>query len=161
MPLRVWWAKASMSKGRRAISRRASGRGPVHVALAGLAALLGCAPASPPGRFDAVVQIVTDPLRVDHLGVHGHVRPTSPRIDARARGAVVFDHAFAPSPWTAPSMGFVFTEAWPSRRRAGELRRSGEGRIVLVHGREAFLVRDPHARSPLRLVGALADLEES
>ncbi len=82
--------------------------------------------------------IVVDTLRADHLGVYGYARPTSPHIDAFAARSVVFERAFAPSSWTAPSMGSMFTGEWPSRHRAGELKRSDEGRIVLENGRKVF-----------------------
>ncbi len=50
-----------------------------------------------------IVLISVDTLRADHLGLYGYGRPTSPRLDAWARGAVVFEEAVAPAPWTLPS----------------------------------------------------------
>src|SRR5262245_41016217 len=60
--------------------------------------------------------IVVDTLRADHLGCYGHRRPTSPQIDARlaALGAVV-EQAYAPAPWTIPSMMALFTGRTPGR----------------------------------------------
>ncbi len=50
-----------------------------------------------------LVLISVDTLRADRLGVYGYPRPTSPRIDAWARNAVVFETTVAPAPWTLPS----------------------------------------------------------
>jgi arylsulfatase A-like enzyme len=50
-----------------------------------------------------VVLISLDTLRPQRLGVYGNEPEVSPRLDALARDAVVFDQALAPSPWTLPS----------------------------------------------------------
>ena len=50
-----------------------------------------------------VVLISIDTLRPDRLGVYGNGPDVSPRIDAFAKDAVVFDQALALSPWTLPS----------------------------------------------------------
>ena len=50
-----------------------------------------------------VVLISIDTLRPDRLGVYGNAPDVSPRIDALAKDAVVFDQALALSPWTLPS----------------------------------------------------------
>lgn len=59
--------------------------------------------------------IVVDTLRADHLSCYGHVRNTSPNIDALARRGVLFERAFAQSSWTCPSMVSLMT----GRRGAG------------------------------------------
>ncbi len=73
------------------------------------------------GRFDQahedVILIVVDTLRADHLGVYGSGRSTSPRIDALARRATVFDAAWSAAPWTLPSMMSIMTSRWPSSHR--------------------------------------------
>ncbi len=84
-------------------------------ALLALGALAACAPAPP----RSVVLIVVDTLRADHLGLYGYGRDTSPRLDALARDAAIFDHAFASSPWTLPSFGSLFTGRLPAEHRAG------------------------------------------
>lgn len=50
-----------------------------------------------------VVVIVVDTLRADHLGCYGYGRDTSPNLDAFAKGAVVFERAFANAIPTHPS----------------------------------------------------------
>jgi arylsulfatase A-like enzyme len=50
-----------------------------------------------------IVLISLDTLRPGRLGVYGNTPETSPRLDALAKDAVVFDQALAPSPWTLPS----------------------------------------------------------
>ncbi len=81
----------------------------------GAVALLSCAPAPP----RSVVLIVVDTLRADHLGLYRHDRETSPVLDALGREAVVFDNAFATSPWTLPSFGSLFTGRPPAEHLAG------------------------------------------
>ncbi|MCZ6782824.1 MAG: sulfatase [Proteobacteria bacterium] len=60
-----------------------------------------------------IVIYLIDTLRRDRLGVYGYPRPTSPNIDALARDAVVFDNAYAPAPWTLPSIASLMTATYP------------------------------------------------
>jgi hypothetical protein len=53
--------------------------------------------------------ISVDALRADHLGSYGYQRPTTPRIDALAKDAVVFEHAYAPTPHTSYSVTSLMT----------------------------------------------------
>lgn len=82
----------------------------------------GAAPAAPgpgaPGGRPNVVVYVIDTLRADHLGCYGYGRPTSPRIDAFARSALVFDDAVAQSSWTLPSTASILTGRTPRRHGA-------------------------------------------
>ena len=114
----------------RRLRRPAGARGSVARAaiVVALATVFACEDASVPGpneRPEApaisgpVVLIVVDTLRADHLGLLGHDRPTSPRLDAWARSGHVFERAFAPSPWTLPSMGSLLTGRWPAAHAAG------------------------------------------
>ena len=54
----------------------------------------------------------------DRLQLYGYDRETSPELDAIAREAVVFDNAFATSPWTLPSFGSLFTGRLPAEHLA-------------------------------------------
>jgi arylsulfatase A-like enzyme len=83
-------------------------------ALAAAALVLSaCEPRKPPLPTPAatapvvprtnVVLITIDTLRADHLGAYGYRRPTSPRLDAFARRAVVFDQAYTYWPKTRGS----------------------------------------------------------
>ncbi len=92
--------------------------------LWGLVACLGSepepapVPAPPtPARGDTVL-VVVDTLRADHLGLYGYDRPTSPRLDAWAAGAVVFEDAQASSGWTLPSMATLMTGLLPHEHGA-------------------------------------------
>ncbi|MEO7036232.1 MAG: sulfatase-like hydrolase/transferase, partial [Polyangiaceae bacterium] len=53
--------------------------------------------------------ITIDALRADHLGSYGYARPTTPHIDALAQSAVVFEHAYAPTPHTSYSITSLMT----------------------------------------------------
>jgi len=64
-------------------------------------------------RRPNILLYVMDTLRADHLGVYGYSRPVSPRIDAFAAEATVFDDAVAQSSWTRASMASIFTSLWP------------------------------------------------
>lgn len=65
-------------------------------------------------RARQVVLISIDTLRADRLGAYGYeARPTSPNIDALARQSVVFERAFAPAPWTVPSLAALLTGRYP------------------------------------------------
>ena len=114
---------ATMSPMRRAPSRsHPSARKDVALptALAAVAALLlpacGGAPSAPALPADApnVLLVQVDTLRVDRLGFAGHDRPTSPAMDELAARSLVFDRAYAPSPWTLPSMASIHTGLYPS-----------------------------------------------
>jgi arylsulfatase A-like enzyme len=78
-------------------------------------ALGACAPQAAPPRNLLLISI--DTLRPDHLGVYGYPRPTSPRLDAFARDAVVFERAYGSSSWTLPSMASLLTSEYPSGHR--------------------------------------------
>jgi arylsulfatase A-like enzyme len=56
-----------------------------------------------------VLLVVWDTVRHDRLSLYGHRRPTTPRLDAWSRDAVVFEHARAPGIWTLPSHASMFT----------------------------------------------------
>jgi choline-sulfatase len=50
-----------------------------------------------------------DTLRADHLGAYGEKAPTSPRFDAFAREAVLFEDAWAQASWTRSATASIFT----------------------------------------------------
>jgi arylsulfatase len=90
-----------------------------------LAALLSgasLASARPPD----VVLITLDTTRRDHLGLYGHGRPTSPRLDELARRADVYTLAYASSSWTVPTHASILTGRYPIDHGAHMAGQSGE-----------------------------------
>ena len=78
---------------------------------------LGCGGSEPPSEKGppSVVFISIDTLRADHLGTYGYrARPTSPRLDALAADAVVFEQHQSTAPWTTPSHLSMMTGLYPS-----------------------------------------------
>jgi arylsulfatase A-like enzyme len=85
-----------------------------------LLALLFCAGCGGCGDHDAkspttpnVLLVVMDTTRADRCSFEGYARPTTPRLDAFAKDAVVFKDAWAPADWTAPSHASLFTGLRP------------------------------------------------
>lgn len=61
----------------------------------------------------SVVIYLVDTLRADRLGTYGYSkRATSPEIDDIARNSVVFEEAYAPAPWTLPSVASLITSTF-------------------------------------------------
>jgi arylsulfatase A-like enzyme len=63
--------------------------------------------------------ICIDALRADHVGAYGYGRPTTPNIDAVARGGALFERAAAQSDWTVPATASLLTGVYPSNHGAG------------------------------------------
>lgn len=64
----------------------------------------------PAARPRAVVLVTIDTLRADGLSYHQGAAPRqSPYLDALAAEGIVFERAYAPCSWTAPSMASLFT----------------------------------------------------
>lgn len=96
-----------------------------------LSVVLAACESPPPSSF---VLIVVDTLRADHLGFQGYGSPTSPHLDRWAERGVIFEHAFATSPWTLPTMGSLLTGRLLSGHAAG----------LRIEGKEdAFASLDP------------------
>ena len=119
-----------------------------------LAAAVGCG-GSPvdraPARRPNVVLYVVDTVRADRLGVYGYGKPTSPRLDAFAADAVLFENAWAQSSWTRPAVASLFTGLLPPAHRTVD-RRSvlpedavTLAEILAANGYEGLgLVRNPN-----------------
>ncbi|MDP2316049.1 MAG: sulfatase [Pseudomonadota bacterium] len=56
-----------------------------------------------------IVVIVLDTVRADRMGLYGYDRATTPRIDAWAAGARVYDRMQSDGAWTLPSHASLFT----------------------------------------------------
>lgn len=71
-------------------------------------------PAPPPlPSLPDLVVITLDTTRADHLGLYGYPRDTSPRLDAFAASALVFDRLIVPMATTLPTHTSLFTAVWP------------------------------------------------
>ncbi len=73
------------------------------------------APLAPAREHPPIVIYLVDTLRADRLGCYGQARPLTPRIDAFARDAVLFENAVSESSWTRPAIASLFT-GLPARR---------------------------------------------
>jgi arylsulfatase A-like enzyme len=65
-----------------------------------------------------VLLIIVDAARADHYSAYGYAQATSPRLDAFAREAVLFERAYAHSGWTLPSIATIYTGLHPHEHRA-------------------------------------------
>jgi arylsulfatase A-like enzyme len=61
-----------------------------------------------------VLWVIWDTVRADRLSLYGHTRPTTPSLDAWARGARVFTDASSTAGYTLPSHASMFTGRLPS-----------------------------------------------
>ncbi|MHC4845178.1 MAG: sulfatase [Planctomycetota bacterium] len=86
-------------------------------ALLLVASATGCATDAAPDEQPHILLVVCDALRADHLPLHGYERDTAPELTAWAEGALVYEHATAPSNWTRPSMHALFTGRHPAADR--------------------------------------------
>lgn len=113
-------------------------RFPTFPVFALLALLAGCGgePASdvpaaaeplPPGdwaaplthtRPDRILILMMDTLRADKLGAYGSEAGLTPHLDAFAEEAVVFEHAYATSSWTRPTVASMVTGRYPTSHTA-------------------------------------------
>jgi arylsulfatase A-like enzyme len=69
------------------------------------------APPSTPAPAGApnVLLIVWDTTRADRMSLYGAARQTTPRLDAWAKDAAVYERAISPEMWTPPSHSSMFT----------------------------------------------------
>ena len=72
------------------------------------------APAPPKDERPSVLLVTIDTLRADHLGAYGYRRPTSPRIDALAARAALFERAYTFWPKTRGSFVMMMTGRLPA-----------------------------------------------
>ena len=118
-------------------------------------ALAGCGGGPPDGTSEPqrpnIVLYVVDTVRADRLGVYGYGKPTSPRLDAFAAGAVLFENAYAQSSWTRPAVASLFTGLLPPAHRTvgrrSVLPEDAEtlAEILAANGYEGLgLVRNPN-----------------
>jgi arylsulfatase A-like enzyme len=85
----------------------------IILALAVLLAACGDDSPRPPN----VLLVVIDTLRADKLGAYGNQRGLTPFLDSLVARGTVFEHAYAASSWTVPSMASLFTSRYPTQHR--------------------------------------------
>jgi len=85
--------------------------------LCAVLALCGSGCRSRPQPIGDVIFVVVDTLRADRLGRYGNERGLTPFLDQLADRGVRFDHAYAPSSWTVPSIASLFTSRLPSQHQ--------------------------------------------
>lgn len=78
-------------------------------------------PGADSGHRPDVIVYVVDTLRADELGAYGQRAPTSPRFDAFARDAALFEDATAQSSWTRPSVATLLTGLGAESHGVGDL----------------------------------------
>ena len=109
------------------------GRAPLVCGIAAIGlASFACGPSE---LFPDIVLITIDTRRVDRVSAYGHVRETTPTLDALARGGVRFENAYSSSSWTAPSAASLLTSLQPAS-----------------HGVETGQVEDAGLRLPRQVV---------
>lgn len=96
-------------------ARAASGaiRGGLRLAPALLALALfaaACGEAPPPS---GLLLVSVDTLRADALGAYGARGDLTPNLDVLARESLVFDAAYAPAPFTFPSVASILSGRYP------------------------------------------------
>jgi len=65
-----------------------------------------------------IVLISVDTLHPGHLGTYGHVRKTSPNLDALAARGAVFEDTSSTAPWTLPAHSSMLTGFYAEQTRA-------------------------------------------
>jgi arylsulfatase A-like enzyme len=88
----------------------------VILAIAGSLAALGCSGSK---NLPNIILISVDTLRADRLGCYGYpLENATPTFNLFAENGVLFENAYASSPWTLPSHGSMFTGLYPSKHGA-------------------------------------------
>ncbi|MDE3154561.1 MAG: sulfatase-like hydrolase/transferase [Acidobacteriota bacterium] len=101
-----------------ASSSRRSWRAALVIGLVGLGVVIAAATGWRYARTSSpisgpIVLISIDTLRADHLPVYGYQHGDTPNIDALARDAVVFEHAYTQAPQTLPAHASLLTGELP------------------------------------------------
>jgi len=78
----------------------------------------GAAAARAVAEAPNILVLMLDTASSRRLGVYGAGAGLTPRLDAFARGALVFERATSPSNWTLPSHASIFTGLYPASHGA-------------------------------------------
>jgi arylsulfatase A-like enzyme len=71
-------------------------------------------------KLPNIVLIVLDTVGAKHLSLYDYQRRTTPNLERIAEKSTVYNRCFAPSSWTMPSHGSIFTGLYPSQHGAFE-----------------------------------------
>jgi arylsulfatase A-like enzyme len=74
---------------------------------------------APPADAPNVVLLVLDAVRQRDMSLHGYERETTPNLTSFARQGLVFERAFATSPWSLPSHASMLSGRYPNEMTAG------------------------------------------
>ncbi len=85
---------------------------------------LGCSSA-PDNARPSIVLVVIDTLRADAVSAYGVVDDTTPAFDALAAQGLLYERAYAPSPWTLPSHASLLTGLGVEQHGVGVAGRMG------------------------------------
>lgn len=84
---------------------------------------------APPAAAPDIYLISIDALAAKDMSLYGYRLPTTPELDAFAQHATVFDHYYANSNWTLPTVTSMLTGLYPTTHRATQI----HGRLPLAH----------------------------
>lgn len=73
------------------------------------------------GSRPNIVLLTIDALSAQHMSLYGYARPTTPELAQFARGATVFDRAYANGNFTTPGVATILTGTLPWTHRALQL----------------------------------------
>jgi arylsulfatase A-like enzyme len=76
---------------------------------------------APGARRPNIVLLTIDALSAEHMSLYGASRLTSPQLDAFARGATTFEHAYSDGNYTTPGIASILTGTRPWTHRALQL----------------------------------------
>ena len=85
----------------------------LFVAALSLATAVAGRAEEPPPRFQGIVFVTIDTIRVDHMGCYGYPRDTTPFLTSLLDHSLRFDSAYAAMPATLPSHATMFTGLYP------------------------------------------------
>jgi arylsulfatase A-like enzyme len=73
----------------------------------------------------SILLVAVDTLRADAVSAYGAIEGTTPAFDALASEGLLYERAYAPSPWTLPSHASLLTGLGPGRHGVGIAGRMG------------------------------------
>ncbi len=100
-----------------------------------------------------------DAARARSFSCYGYARETTPRIDGLARGALLFDNAFSPAPYTRAAMTSLWTSREPGEPGTRKALRLSE--LLAAQGiHTAGVVGNPNAAALLAFDRGFAEFHE-